>query len=275
MPPPYRLGFEMVGLSRPRDAVNWEKDEPWITRINTDKARFRTPPLCLCAISPWRDSSLRFFAIFARFPLNHSAAEMTTIYLATGNPHKARELSEMTGLENLALGIALAHELGGMPEVEENADTFRGNATLKARALVDRIGQNDFVLADDSGLEVDALKGGPGIHSARYAGAKATDEDNLNKLLAALRGVGEDDRGAQFTCCLILADAAGRFWEFSGVCRGRIITRHLGRAGFGYDPVFVPDGYDRTFAQLGDAVKSRISHRARAMAKLVNWLKAR
>ena len=180
----------------------------------------------------------------------------------------------MTGLENLALGIALAHELGGMPEVEENADTFRGNATLKARALVDRIGQNDFVLADDSGLEVDALMGGPGIHSARYAGAKATDVDNLNKLLAALRGVWEDDRGAQFTCYLVLADAAGRFWEFSGVCRGRIITRPLGRGGFGYDPVFVPDGYDRTFAQLGDAVKSRISHRARAMAKLVAWLKA-
>ena len=197
---------------------------------------------------------------------------MTTIYLATGNPHKARELSDMTGWENLALRIALAHELGGMPEVEENADTFRGNATLKARALVDRIGQNDFVLADDSGLEVDALKGGPGIHSARYAGAKATDKDNLNKLLAALRGVGEDDRGAQFACSLVLADATGQVLEFSGICRGRIITRPLGRSGFGYDPVFVPDGYDRTFAQLGAEVKARISHRARAMAKLLKFL---
>ena len=200
---------------------------------------------------------------------------MTTIYLATGNPHKARELSDMTGCEDpgLALRIALAHEVGGMPEVEENADSFRGNATLKARALVDRIGREDLVLADDSGLEVDALKGGPGIHSSRYAGDNAKDEDNLNKLLAAMRGVGEEDRGAQFTCCLVLADASGRLMEFSGVCRGRIVTRPQGRGGFGYDPIFVPDGYDRTFAQLGDAVKSRISHRARAMAKLVAWLR--
>ena len=198
---------------------------------------------------------------------------MTTVYLATGNPHKARELSEMVERENLALRIALAHELGGMPEVEENANTFRGNAVLKAGALVDRIGRGNFALADDSGLEVDALKGGPGIHSSRYAGPKAKDEDNLKKLLAALRGVGECDRGAQFTCCLILADAKGGLMEFSGVCRGRIITRPLGRGGFGYDPVFVPDSYDQTFGQLAAEVKSRISHRARAMAKLVQWLR--
>ena len=198
---------------------------------------------------------------------------MTTIYLATGNPHKERELSDLIGQENLPLRTALADELGGMPEVDENADSFRGNAILKAGALTQRIGRGNYALADDSGLEVDALRGGPGIHSSRYASPKATDLDNLNKLLVALRGFGENDRGAQFTCSLILADAKGDIMEFSGICRGRIIHRPKGRAGFGYDPVFVPDGYDRTFSQLGSDVKSRISHRAKAMANLITWLK--
>ena len=198
---------------------------------------------------------------------------MTTVYLATGNAHKVQELSQMIGRENLPVRIADAGELGGMPEVRENANTFAGNAALKARALLDRIGWGNYALADDSGLEVDALRGGPGIYSSRFAGPNAADGDNLSKLLQSLQGVEDENRGAQFTCCLVLADADGDLLEFPGVCRGRIIGEPLGEGGFGYDPVFVPDGYEQTFAQLGAGVKSRISHRARAMARLTEWMK--
>jgi len=198
---------------------------------------------------------------------------MSDLYLATGNPHKVEELSAMLAEAKAAVQVFSAKELGGMPEVDENADSFIGNARLKAQALAEKLPEGAWALADDSGLEVDALDGAPGIYSSRFAGESATDGDNLQKLLSDLESVEDDKRGAQFVCSLVLMNAAGEERSFTGVCRGRIIHEPQGEAGFGYDPVFVPDAYEESFAQLGDGVKSLISHRARALQSLIVSLK--
>ena len=198
---------------------------------------------------------------------------MSTIYLATNNAHKVEELSAMFEREDLPVTVKSAAGIGGMPEVDETEITFVGNATLKVMALADRLGEGEYALADDSGIEVDVLDGAPGIYSARFAGEGATDGANLAKLLKMISPVPEDERGAQFACSLVMVNSNGERFAFSDICRGTLISESRGDNGFGYDPAFIPDGYDYTFGELDWSVKSRISHRAKALRQLVTWLK--
>lgn len=191
------------------------------------------------------------------------------IYLATGNAHK---LAEMAGMLAACQDIELrsAADLGGMPAVAEEAPDFAGNARLKAEALLPLVPEGAWVLADDSGLEVNALGGAPGVHSARYAGPSATPQENNDKLLKALDGIPQRQRGARFVSVFCLCMPAAHF--FRGECHGSISRESDGLAGFGYDPLFVPDGFTETFAALGQEVKNRISHRARAVRQLADYL---
>lgn len=184
------------------------------------------------------------------------------IVLATRNAHKVQELRQLLDVPGLQL--LGATEFPGAPEVVEDGDTFTANALKKARALAVFTGIT--AMADDSGLGVDALDGRPGVRSARYAGEAAKDADNVRKLLAELEG--QADRRAGFRCVIALVDPHGKEIVVEGACRGRIIERPRGAGGFGYDPVFVPDGYDLTFAELSSGEKNRISHRGRALAQL-------
>ena len=195
------------------------------------------------------------------------------IYVATGNAHKLRELQQMFAAANLPWTIEGAAALGGMPDVDENAGTFSGNALIKARALQKLAPKGAWVLADDSGLEVTALGGAPGIYSARYAGVGAKDGANTEKLLRALEIIPDGSRAARFVCVLALLGPQGEEKIFEGECRGRIGRTLAGGGGFGYDPVFFPDGFNKTFAEIGDDVKNKISHRGTALKKLFNWLR--
>jgi len=160
------------------------------------------------------------------------------------------------------LDLIAADDLEGLPaDVEEDADTFEGNALKKARVLCDASGL--WTMADDSGLEVDALNGAPGVYSARYAGAGCDYHANNLKLLHELTGVTK--RTARFRCVMALCAPDGREWIVSGVCEGWITTAAHGQNGFGYDPLFVPDGYVQSFAELDADVKNKISHRAHAL----------
>ena len=183
------------------------------------------------------------------------------LLIATNNAGKLRELRallDVPGLEVVGL-----RDVPGAPEVEEDGDTFEANAIKKAVSLARFSGL--WTLADDSGLEVDALGGEPGVRSARYAGEPSDTDANNRKLLAALAG--EPHRHARFRCVLALASPAGETHCVSGACEGVITTEPRGDGGFGYDPVFQPDGYSQTFAELPIEVKNRISHRARALAE--------
>jgi len=183
------------------------------------------------------------------------------LLVATRNRHK---LDEMRAILRLS-GVDLigADEVAGLPpDVAEDADTFAGNALLKARVLCAASGL--WTLADDSGLEVDALGGAPGVRSARYAGEPSDPAANNAKLLRALDGVA--NRAARFRCALALAAPDGRAWCVEGRCEGRIAHAAAGGGGFGYDPLFVPDGQARTFAELPAAEKHRLSHRGAALA---------
>ncbi len=194
-------------------------------------------------------------------------------YLATSNRHKADELSRLLADHGLTrIVLQTADEAGGMPDVEETADSFSGNARLKARALWERIGGGAWVLADDSGLEVDALGGAPGLRSARYAGEGASDAENNRKLLRELENMAPASRSARFRCCLVLISPEGTEEQFEGVCEGHIAPAPAGDDGFGYDPLFIPEGYRQTFAQLGADGKDRISHRGRAWETLARHL---
>ena len=158
-----------------------------------------------------------------------------------------------------------------LPEVEESGSTFAENATLKAVTISRLV--PDLVVADDSGLEVDLLGGAPGVYSARYAGERATDADNIAKLLAELAALRiGDETGAQFRCVLAVAENGRVLHLFDGVVRGVITPRAAGVHGFGYDPVFKPEGSDRTFAELGESAKNAISHRSRAVVQLRAFL---
>ena len=188
------------------------------------------------------------------------------IVFATNNKNKLAEIREMldgSGIEVLSLG-----DIGCHDDIPETADTLEGNALQKARYIHDKYKMSCF--ADDTGLEVDALGGAPGVYSARYAGGEGHDsEANMAKLLAGLNG--KSDRRARFrtVVALITDEEEGREELFEGVVTGEIIKEKRGAGGFGYDPVFRPDGYDKTFAELGHEVKNKISHRALAVAKLV------
>jgi XTP/dITP diphosphohydrolase len=194
-----------------------------------------------------------------------SPAPPLPLVLATRNPGKVAELA--AALEDLPVALISAADVG-VPEVEEDADTLRGNAEKKARALHAFTGLP--ALADDTGLEVDALGGAPGVFSSRYAGAEGDAEANRRKLLADLAGA--PSRAARFRTVLAFADADGvRFFE--GVCGGLIATEEAGTGGFGYDALFRPaEGDGRTFAEMTTEEKNRISHRGRAVAAFVAFL---
>ena len=193
------------------------------------------------------------------------------ILIATMNTGKLLEyerlLAEVPGLE-LETMAALPEAI----DVVEDRDTFRGNALKKAMEIATVAGMP--CLADDSGLEVDALGGGPGVYSARYAGEGSTDSENNAKLLDELSGIADDERTARFQCAIVIVDQSGRELAIAeGACDGRIGSEPRGSHGFGYDPLFVPEGYTQTMAELGPETKNEISHRAKAAAKLVPILR--
>jgi XTP/dITP diphosphohydrolase len=227
---------------------------------------------------------------------------MVTLVIATRNAHKVGEIRAILGAEFRCLSLA---DFSGPPEVVEDAGTFAGNATKKAVALARWLSDSQraiteaetgqaYALADDSGLEVDALGGAPGVHSARFAaldtgkpGNSPTAENNA-KLLRLLTNVPLDRRTARFRCVLALtsvphsqiesaspvclAEEAELATElFEGACEGRIVFAPQGQGGFGYDPLFVPDGHQQTFGELSERVKNQLSHRARALSKLRDW----
>ncbi|MFZ4394037.1 MAG: RdgB/HAM1 family non-canonical purine NTP pyrophosphatase [Kiritimatiellia bacterium] len=183
------------------------------------------------------------------------------LLVATRNHHKLKEIRAILNLPGLEL--IGADEVPGLPEVEEDAPTFEGNAILKARTLA-RAGKC-WTLADDSGLEVDALGGAPGVYSARYAGLAAGASANNTKLVFSLMGAA--DRRARFRCVLALCAPDGQVWTLEGRCEGSILDAPRGAHGFGYDPLFVPDGQDQTFAELPADVKNSLSHRGRALER--------
>lgn len=191
------------------------------------------------------------------------------VVLASANPKKAAEIREILGS-----AVPLVPRPDDVPDVVEDADTFLGNARLKAHALAGATGL--AALADDSGLEVDALGAAPGVRSARFAGDDATDADNVTRLLNDLAAGGHDDqeaRAARFRCVLVLVTADGRELTADGTVEGHIAAEPRGDAGFGYDPVFVPaEGDGRTFAEMTGAEKHAISHRGRALRALADRL---
>jgi len=200
--------------------------------------------------------------------------EPTEIFFATGNAHKVAEMQALADDSHLALRLRSAKDAGGMPAVVEDTGTFIGNARKKACALHEKLGGAHWVLSDDSGLCVDALAGEPGVESANYAGQGATSAANIAKLLQKLHGIAAEQRAAHFICVLYVIDPDGHERNFVGRCDGRLLDHVRGGAGFGYDPIFVPDGNRLTFAELGEAVKNGISHRSRAWAKFAEWWQA-
>lgn len=193
---------------------------------------------------------------------------MQQIVIATKNKGKAKEFSELFSPFNIQSKTLLDIDLS-IP-IEETGTSFLENARLKAEQTKEAL--QISVLADDSGLVVDALNGAPGIYSARYAGEKATDQENIDKLLKALKDVPKQDRTARFIAVIALALKNGETITRQGVCEGRIALKQKGDYGFGYDPIFIPKGYDVTMAQLKPEEKNRISHRKRALDELTLWL---
>ncbi len=189
--------------------------------------------------------------------------------IASANPGKLKEFRLL--FQPMGVEITSLAELGA-PQANETGETFEENARLKAVALAKATGL--WALADDSGLEVDALDGEPGVYSARYAGEGASDEANVAKLLDRLAGVPDEKRGAQFRCVLALAAPDGRVWTEEGICRGRIALRPSGNQGFGYDPVFVPQGHVETFAEMSPENKAAMSHRGIAMRRMLATFEA-
>ncbi len=193
------------------------------------------------------------------------------LYLASGNAHKLAEFQTLARQSGLVLDIHSARDVGGMPEVVEDTGTFTGNATKKARALQALVPADAWVLADDSGLCVDALAGAPGVESAYFAGPQHDSVANLRKLVEVMRGVPAEKRGAHFLCVLVLLGPDGVARVFEGQCPGRLGEFPAGGAGFGYDPLFVPEGLARTFSELSEEEKNGLSHRGRAWADLAAW----
>ena len=188
---------------------------------------------------------------------------MTMIILATNNPHKIRELKTLlVGVPGEIVALA---DVESPPALHENGSTFRENALQKARAVFEATGHPS--VADDSGLEVFYLNGRPGVFSARYAGPEATDEKNNAKLLAEMRGVPPRRRRAQFHAVTAFVNGKTEIVT-EGVCVGKLGESPRGTNGFGYDPLFIPDDFDRTYAELGAEEKNQISHRSKAVARM-------
>lgn len=197
-----------------------------------------------------------------RFPQKNTAP-MRRLLIATMNGHKTKEFRAILGPEWEVSDLTV---YPGSVAPEETGSTFLENATIKALAA-SRV-YDGLVLADDSGLEVDALGGAPGVFSARYAGPSATDAENRKKLLRELAASGTTNRRARFRCVLALARPGPLVESFQGVISGNIVARERGEGGFGYDPLFRPEGYAETFSELAAPVKNSVSHRGRAMAAL-------
>ena len=195
-----------------------------------------------------------------------------TIYLASGNANKVGEIMRAAALFGAPVTFEGASALGGMPEIAETGSTLVENAKLKAHALRKQSGGNAWICADDTGLFVEVLDGEPGVHTARYAGADGNAEKNVAKLLEAMKGYPPRMRKAEFRCCLVLIDPEGNESVFEGIFKGRIAKETNGAGGFGYDPVFIPEGYNATVAELDDDTKNRISHRARAVRAMLESL---
>jgi XTP/dITP diphosphohydrolase len=189
------------------------------------------------------------------------------IALATRNPHKIRELTRICADWPVEWASIQDHDQAMFPDVDETGETYLENAILKASAVASAAGM--AALADDSGIEVDALGGRPGPRSARFAGSNASDERNLAELIRAIRGVPAAGLTARYRCLAVLVEReGGEVIEAEGVCEGTLVTKPRGDDGFGYDPIFVPVGWDRTMAELRPDEKDRISHRGRALRSL-------
>jgi XTP/dITP diphosphohydrolase len=194
-----------------------------------------------------------------------------TLCIATRNTNKVAEMAPM--LSSLFL-VKSAADYPDLEEIDETGDSFLANATLKAVTTSASI--PDYVLADDSGLECDALAGAPGVFSARYGGIPSSAEQNNAKLLqelARVNAVTPQQRAARYRCVLVVARAGEMLASFDGTCEGTIALAAKGTNGFGYDPLFIPQGYARTFGQLGEKTKNNLSHRAQALKQFAAWCK--
>jgi XTP/dITP diphosphohydrolase len=193
----------------------------------------------------------------------------STIVLATGNRGKIRELRRLLAV--VPVELKSLQDFEEIRDVDETGNTFEENAVLKARGFA--MQTSELSLADDSGLEVAALGNEPGIRSARFAGPETSYDVKMRKLLDMLDATGDRERKARFVCVMALADPTGRvIHSAEGVCRGSIAEMPSGSGGFGYDPIFIPEGYDRTFGELAEDVKQTISHRARAAELIIRYL---
>lgn len=193
------------------------------------------------------------------------------IVLATRNKKKAEEMKKI--LEDImgeSFSLFTLDDCPACPDIEEDGKTFEENATKKALSISNYTGM--FVIADDSGLEVEALNGAPGVLSARYAGEPTDDKKNIEKLLKEMEKVSDKRRAARFVCCIAFATPKGDIKTFHGYIEGMIGIEPRGRGGFGYDPVFYPNGYDMTFAEMSEEEKNAISHRGQALRALQKYL---
>ena len=193
----------------------------------------------------------------------------TELLIATNNAGKVRELASL--LAGVPIRLKNLAGLDGICEIEETGSTFRENAEIKAAGYAMQSGV--WSLADDSGLEVAALGGAPGVYSNRYAGEGASDAAKMRKILDQLAAVPDAARDARFVCAMSIADDTGKIvFTAEGSCPGTLANQPRGTNGFGYDPIFVPDGFDRTFGELSGDIKQQISHRARAIKEIIRYL---
>lgn len=199
-------------------------------------------------------------------PENQASAKPAPIFLATRNRHKTREIQEMLGAGVI---VTDATTSPGLPEIEETGVTFEANSRLKAEGISRHV--TGIVLADDSGLEVDALGREPGVYSARYAGPGCTDEQNTALVLQRMDGVLHAARTARFRCVLAVAENGVTLATFDGTVEGILATEVRGVGGFGYDPIFMPLGFSETFGELSSEIKHGMSHRSRALAQFKQW----
>lgn len=190
---------------------------------------------------------------------------MEELIFATGNKHKVKEVAQL--LDGI-LNVKSMKEIGCVEDIPETSDSFQGNALLKAKYIVDNYNVDSF--AEDSGLEVKALDGAPGIYSARFAGEGKNDEDNIDKVLSSLKGI--QDRSAQFRSVIALC-WKGETYYFEGIIEGQITEQRQGTNGFGYDPIFIPNEKQKSFAEMLDSEKNQLSHRGKAIAQLVDFFR--
>jgi XTP/dITP diphosphohydrolase len=185
------------------------------------------------------------------------------ILIATGNQGKVKELKEL--LSKFPINLKNLKDFPNIEEVEETGKTFAENAILKAKGYA--LQTNMWTIADDSGLEVEELNGEPGVFSARYAGENSTDKENIHKLLTEMKN--KSNRNAKFVCCIAISNEKGEILHLTeGTCKGKIDYKPKGKKGFGYDPIFIPDGFDKTFAEISEDLKNKISHRKKALDKI-------